>query len=726
MSKDTQWKYSETEINQEDYLKNESLMTVSNGYLSLRGSYEEGNMSYGHQGTYLNGLYEFHDLHYGEKFTAYPDKSQVMVNLPDPKTVKFKVNGESLSLETSKISSYHRELDLRSGILKREFVWETYTGAKAKICSTRFASSVEKHLICIKYEIQFYQGEGDYSIESTIDTNRHNISKEDDPRIGVEFNHNPIVILSRGLEDELMFLNGETYDSKQKFNVYLLNEYNVDGIKVDTETGILQDQFGDDTSIILYKYIWLDKNETRDSKRAFIALKNKGYRHALDKHSQWWKQQWEHMDVVIKGDKLMQKAIRLNLYHLTQNVGKDGLTNISAKGMTGEGYEGHYFWDTEIYMLPFFVYTNPDIAKSLLMYRYNTLEQARSRARQMGHKQGVLYPWRTINGEECSSFFPAGTAQYHINADIAYGIKLYYEATNDWKFIQDYGMEILLELANLWLDMGQFDHQGRFCIHEVTGPDEYSCLVNNNTYTNIMVKNEIEFLLSLIEKCQEESSGLSLKSMELIQTFEVERAKRVIEHMYLAYDDTLKIYAQDDGFLSKPVWDFAETPKEKYPLLMHYHPLTLYRHQVCKQADVVLAELLQPTMFTPEQKKRDFDYYEKITTHDSSLSNCIYGIMAAELGDLEKSYEYYMKTAKTDIEDVHQNAKDGIHAANMAGSWLGIVYGFAGLRIKDGELTFNSKIPKNWEEYSFHLRFKNQVYEIKVNQNDVKIIEKNC
>ncbi len=724
MSNDNQWKYIETEIDRQEYLKNESLMTISNGYLSLRGSYEEANLSFGHHGTYLNGFYEFYDLNYGEKFTAYPQQSQVMLNLADPKVVQVYVDDEELSLESSLISNYKRELDLQTGCLNRAFRWETRKGTVATICSTRFASSIHKHLICMKYTIQFHEGEGNYEVKSMIATQRHNISKEDDPRIGVEFKEEPMTIIRHEENANMLLVSGTTKYSKLQYNCHVFNTFCVNDEKVKEEANTWAGTFNQDTMLTLYKYIWMDKNEQEDGKAQVIELAKAGYAARLKEHQAWWRQQWESMDIVIKGDESMQKAIRLNLYHLTQNVGKDGYTNISAKAMTGEGYEGHYFWDTEIYMLPFYIYTNPDIAKALLMFRYNTLEKARIRSKQMGHQQGVLFPWRTINGEECSSFFPAGTAQYHINADIAYGIKLYYEATQDWEFMQDFGLELLLEIANLWLDIGHVDYQGRFCIHEVTGPDEYSCLVNNNTYTNIMVQDAFMFLLKLLSEDKSKEKRHNLKVSTLLEGFDYAKAKKAVKDMYVPYDQTLQIYAQDDGFLSKPVWDFKNTPKENYPLLMHYHPLTLYRHQVCKQADVVLAELLQPTRFSLEQKRRDFEYYEKITTHDSSLSNCIYGIMAAELDELDKSYEYYMKTAKTDIEDIHHNAKDGIHAANMAGAWLGIVYGFAGFRMEDNMPKFRPQIPKNWEEYSFCMKIKNQIYEVHVTQEDTKIIKK--
>jgi len=736
------WKYFESDINQALYLKNESLMTLSNGYLGIRGSFEENTPFMGHNGTYINGFYEYHDLNYGEKFTGFPDQSQVMVNLPDPIGIKFTLNGHSFDIATGVIVNHNRVLNYHEGTLKRHIEWESPNGDRLDINSVRFVSSKNKHLAVIQYTVKSINCEGTFTFESGFKLDRHNISKEDDPRIGVHFTNPPLKITDIDAKDDYIKLRGRTNESDLEFRCAVSHTLdcasNLEKQVKEKENQVNHIMTGfihTNELIVLTKYIWFDRCESNSSTDSLEQALSKGYDNIISEHKAYWKQQWEHMDIKILGDPKMQNAIRLNLFHLVQNVGKDGATNISAKGMTGEGYEGHYFWDTEIYMMPFYIYTNPDIAKHLLLYRYNTLANARARAEEMGHKNGVLYPWRTINGDECSSYFPAGTAQYHINSDIAYAIKQYHIATRDHKFMVKYGIEMLLELANLWLDLGVFDKNGRFCIHEVTGPDEYSCMVNNNAFTNLMVKDQLIYLVALlennikvvrdiqlIEKHGDHEIIISAHNrivMDLLNNFDINKAKKAIANMVLPYDDDLLIYGQDDGFLSKAIWNFEDTPKENYPLLMHYHPLVLYRYQVCKQADVVLAQMLLPDIFSIEQKERDFNYYEKITTHDSSLSNCIYGVMAAELGNLEKSYNYYMKTATTDMDDVHHNAKDGVHAANMAGSWLGIVYGFAGFRVY-GELPcFNPQIPMAWDAYEFMICI--QGNKIKVTVDHFKI-----
>jgi len=420
---------------------------------------------------------------------------------------------------------------------------------------------------------------------------------------------------------------------------------------------------------------------------------------------------WEVSDIQITGDEEMQQGLRFNLFHLLQSVGKDRWSNISAKGLSGEGYEGHYFWDTEIYIFPFFLFTNPDLAKNLLNYRFTILDFARKRAKQMGHTIGALYPWRTIAGDECSPFFPAGTAQYHINVDIAYSIIQYYSVTEDVAFMTEKGMEMLVEIARLMYHIGHFRNDGKFCIDAVTGPDEYTCIVNNNYYTNVLTKN----LFVQIGKIWSELGGLQnedLKNLTEKLHFESEELvnfEKAGIAMFLPYDAEKNLHPQDDSFFNKKMWDFENTPKENYPLLLNYHPLTLYRHQVCKQADTILGHFLLENESNMETIKNDYHYYEKITTHDSSLSTCIFSIMANRIGEYDKAYDYFINTARLDIDNLHHNTKDGIHTACMGGSWMSMVFGFAGMRLVDGELNFHPHLPKKWKSLDFKINFKNRI-----------------
>ena len=718
------WILSENKLSIDDYQKNESLMTLSNGYLSLRGSFEEENIDFGHDGTYLNGFYEFYNIHYSEKFAGHPDKSQVMINLPDPKSVILTINDETFNLYEGNVISFYRELNLKEGVLRRKILWESPLKDQVEIESTRFVSAVNQHLACLSYGVTAKNFSGSFSLGSMIALDRKNLTQKDDPRVGIHLQGRTYEVTKIDATNDFLQIKGNTKKSNLKFTCSIVHSFSG---KYPYHTKIEQtDQraalyyhgnIDQGETILLTKYIWYDRNETDDAIARIQAIKEIGFSKLLKRHTARWEESWKTMDITIDGEKSLQQAIRFNLFHLTQTVGKDEFTSIGSKGLTGEGYEGHYFWDTEIYMLPFFLFTRPEVAKQLLMYRYHTLNQARRRAKDLGHKKGALFPWRTINGDECSSYFPAGTAQYHINADIAYAIYLYYRITCDRTFMEKFGLEMLIELSNLWMEVGVFDDEkeGAFCIHEITGPDEYSCLVNNNMYTNAMVKHQMAFTIECIESDQNVNPEIE----SLVNTFDLKAAKRIVKRIYLPYNERLKIYAQDDSFLSKPVWNIRSTPKEHFPLFMHYHPLTLYRYQVCKQADVVLTQLLLPENFTIEQKKRSFEYYEKITTHDSSLSYCIYGIMACELGNVEQSYNYYLKIVRMDLDDIHHNVKDGVHIANMAGSWMGIVYGFAGMRMVEGTVKFSPTLPKRWSGYQFYICVAGNKIRVSVNQSNV-------
>jgi len=426
---------------------------------------------------------------------------------------------------------------------------------------------------------------------------------------------------------------------------------------------------------------------------------------------------WSNCTVEIDGDEPLNNAIRFSLYQLIQSVGKDRYSNIAPKGLSGDGYEGHYFWDSEMYIQPFFTITNPDISKKLIEYRYATLDMARENARILGHKSGALYPWRTIMGRECSGFFPAGSAQYHINGDIAYSIVAYYLATKDIMFIQEMGAEIVLETARLWLEVGNF-HQGKFHINGVTGPDEYTCIVNNNYYTNVLAQYHLNWAVKIYHLLETTGGLNKLEQKIQLKPQEIEAFKKAADHMYLPYDEKLKINPQDDSFLQKQPWDLKDIPKDKFPLLLHYHPLYLYRHQVCKQADTVLAHFILEDAQSKETMLNSFQYYEKITTHDSSLSRGIFGIMAARLGLEEKAFAYFKDTARFDLDDKHKNTHDGLHIANMGNNYMAVVYGFGGFRLKESGIFLAPILPRAWTAYRFKIRIEDSRIMVHVKENE--------
>jgi alpha,alpha-trehalose phosphorylase len=431
---------------------------------------------------------------------------------------------------------------------------------------------------------------------------------------------------------------------------------------------------------------------------------------------------WRRSDVLTEGAPLLQQAIRFSLFQLAQATARVEGFGVPAKGLTGRGYEGHYFWDTEIYVMPFLTYTAPQLAKNLLRHRYAMLDHARRRARQVGQR-GALFPWRTISGDEASAYFAAGTAQYHIDADIAYALMQYVRATGDADFLARYGTEILVETARLWADLGYFSPRlgGSFVINGVTGPDEYAALVDNNTYTNLMARENLRLAAGAVEWLAEADPEAHARLVARTCLGEAEPAnwRRAADMMYVPYDKDLGLVLQDDGFLDLEPWDFENTPPEDYPLLLHYHPLVIYRHQVIKQADVLLAAFLLGDAFSDEDKRRVLDYYDPLTTGDSSLSECIQSIMAVEVGDdLRAAEEYFVDAAAIDLADVAGNVRDGIHIASAGGTWLALVYGFGGMRDRNGELSFCPRLPERMSRLSFSVRVRRSTLKVDVTATD--------
>lgn len=730
-----EWEIIEDNFSLERNFHSETIFSVGNGFIGIRGTFEEGlgnNSNLGAEGTFLNGVYEEGTIKYGEIAYGFPEKSQTMINAANGKKIILHLEDEIFSMHTGQLVDYRRSINMKEGILKRSLIWQSPKGKQIKLETERMVCLQRKNLAAVKYKVTPLNFDGAIKLISEIDGNMKYSSVEKDPRIGSGLEEGSFYTVDAMVKDDTAVLMQRT--KKTKITVACAAR----GImktqcRCSTETYVVEDSVGLEYHIegqkgkdIEYvKYVVYDASlGSRESilEHIFEVLENaalRGYDVLKEEQYEFLSDYWEKADVEIKGDIPLQQAIRFNLFHLLQSVGRDGKTNICAKGLTGEGYEGHYFWDTEMYVIPAFLYSMPSISRKLLEYRYGTLDKARDRAREMSHSKGALFPWRTINGEECSGYFPAGTAQYHINADIAHAIKTYVEVTQDYEFLQLYGAEILFETARLWADLGFFNNEkdGKFCINCVTGPDEYTAIVNNNFYTNLMAKENLEYAYNTAVWLKENHKPdyERLISDIRLEPEEIALWNEASDNMYLPYSEKHGIHPQDDSFLEKKVWDFEKVPKENYPLLLHYHPLVIYRHQVCKQADVVLALFLLGNKFSLEQKRKDYDYYEKVTTHDSSLSACIFSIVANDIGYHEKAYDYFIKTARMDLDDYQGNTHHGVHTANMAGSWMCIVNGFAGMRVYEDVLSFQPYIHPNWEEYSFKITYQGSIIKLTIN-----------
>ncbi|RUT73276.1 glycoside hydrolase family 65 protein [Ancylomarina longa] len=731
------WKIVDKDFKKDLKLK-ETLFALANGYLGVRGNFEEGVPSNitSTKGTYINAFFESEEIQYGEKLFGFPDRSQSIVNLIDAQAILIQIDDENYSLFEGEVLDYNRELDLRKGVISRTIHWKSPKGSEIKISWKRMVALTIKELFIIDLSIESINFSGKVVLRSFVDGDVSNMVSEDDPRVGTSSAKSLKVtdIFQKGISS---FVCAQTVNTK--FTVvcgisHLFPESFTE--KVDCYKESITHTYTGDikpggkisfTKFAVYTDSRRHESPAKSNEEILTTSANKIFEFYAKAQEEYLKDFWEKSDVLIQGDSALQQGIRFNMYHLLQSIGKDKVSNISAKGLTGEGYEGHYFWDTEIYIFPFFLFTNPDLAKNLLEYRYSILESARKRAKEMGHTKGVLYPWRTIAGDECSPFFPAGTAQYHINADIAYSITQYFEATEDEDFLLEKGMEMLIEIARLMFEIGHFRRDGKFCIDAVTGPDEYTCIVNNNYYTNALTKNlflKAARFHELLGKSNPEQQKIYTEKLSL-QNSELQDFIKAGDNILLPFDKEMQIHPQDDSFLNKKVWDFENTPKENYPLLLNYHPLTLYRHQVCKQADTLLAHFLLDQEEELDLVINDFNYYEKITTHDSSLSTCIYSIMSNRVGQYAKAYDYFMNTARLDIDNLHHNSGDGIHTACMGGSWMSIVFGFAGMRLTNGVLSFKPHLPEKWESLVFSIQFKGRKIQCHLSKDETnfKLIE---
>ena len=718
------WRLTKDTYDPSKQMVEESLFTIGNGYVGLRGCFEEGYPEGDSiRGTYINGLYDRVPMIHAEMAYGFPTIQDKQPRIADTQTCQVYLDGERAQLKFGKYHNYYRWLDYQQGESERGYSYKTNSGKVAKLRFNRMASL--KHLNYVIYRIEV-EYEGIIELKTVLDGDVENYTAPGDPRVGQghtklmvpvsmeplgEYVHCVLRTKTTGIDQATVIRHFVESDHEYHITSMVNNK------KIET---LIQGM----NKLVLEKTVVFSdgirfENPLELAEDLSMGLKDWRYKDFKKDQIRILDQYWTESDIIIEGNPRDQMAMRFKLFHLLQSVGKDSHSNISAKGLSGEGYEGHYFWDTEIYVLPVLLFNQHDRAKEILLYRYRLLPEAKDRALILGHRKGAAYPWRTISGIECSGYFPAGTAQYHINADISYAFILYYLYTGDWKFMVERGAEVILETARTWLEIGHH-YQGTFQIHDVTGPDEYTAIVNNNYYTNAMAKYHLYWAskiyndLSTLSDASQRATAYDMLERIGFKSDEAEAMAYASEKMLLPFDFELNLHAQDDSFLSKPVWPFSEEAYAKRPLLLHYHPLTIYRHQVLKQADTVLAHFMLEDYAEDEHIKNAYDYYEKLTTHDSSLSSCAYGILASKLGLDDKAYGYFVKTINLDLEDTHRNTKDGLHMANIAGTALSVVTGFAGMRIKEDGLSFNPACPDSWTAYQFKIKYQKRWLEIRV------------
>jgi alpha,alpha-trehalose phosphorylase len=637
---------------------------------------------------------------------------------------------------------------MKCGTLDRDLLWETPAGKQVSITSRRLVSFANRHVAAISYCVTLLNAQAFVVISSEMAANETSAGDSgDDPRLArgipgrvlhprASYSKDRRIVLCHATQKSRFTLTCATDNALESscphsYKVAHTTDFGQVAFTIDAQPGC---------SIHLTKYMVYHTSQTASAEdlcgRAewtIDRIVSQGFPQLLASQEQYMEDFWRRSDVRVKDireDRTkrstveIQQAIRFNLFHILQASARAEDTGVPAKGLTGQAYEGHYFWDTEIYLLPFLTYTSPRIARNLLAFRYKMLPQARARAQELGHR-GAMFPWRTISGEEASAYYAAGTAQYHINADIMYALRKYVQATGDESFLRDYGAEMLVETARLWVDLGFYSDAkgGKFCINGVTGPDEYNAVVNNNAYTNLMARENLRYATQVVEFLRKTEPGAydALVHKTALEPSEVNAWIRAAENMYVPYDEKLEIIPQDDNFLDREPWDFRNTPRDRYPLLLFYHPLNIYRKQVIKQADVVLAMFLLGDVFPAQMKKRNFDFYDPLTTGDSSLSSCVEAIIAAQTGDMDKAIRYGMAALLMDLADVGGNVKDGCHIASMGGTWMMLTYGFGGMRDNNGTLSFwPRRAPEDNAILRFPLTYHGQMLEIEIGLDRVE------
>jgi alpha,alpha-trehalose phosphorylase len=713
------WAVTEEQLHLDMLAQTESVFALSNGHIGFRGNLDEGE-PFGLPGTYLNAFYETRPLPYAEAGYGYPEDGQTLINVTNGKLIRLLVDDEPFDIRYGELVRHQRRLDFRAGVLSREVEWRSPTGRAVLIRSTRLVSFGQRSAAAVRYEVEPLDGTMRVVLQSELVTNESQPPQSSDPRAAAAL-ADALVSEDHVTRDLRVVLMHATRRSGLRMAAAM--DHKIEGPDGTVTTCESEGDLGrvtvtadleSGTTLRLDKllaYGWSSQrsfSSLRDQVDAAIAAARKsGFDGLAADQRAYLDDFWGRADVEVGGDAELQQALRFALFHTLQAGARAEQRAIAAKGLTGPGYDGHCFWDTEAFVLPVLTYTAPDAAADALRWRRSTLDFAEERARTLG-LAGAAFPWRTIRGQECSSYWPAGTAAFHINADIAAAVVRYVAITGDEDFERDVGVELLVKTARLWMSLGHHDAEGAFHIDGVTGPDEYSALADDNVYTNLMTQRNLQAAADACPRHVDRARELGVSAEELAAW------RAAAEAMTVPWDDLLKVHPQSEDFTRQPRWDFSSTGEDDYPLLLHYPYFELYRRQVIKQADLVLALHMCGDAFTDEEKLRDFDYYEEITVRDSSLSACTQAVVAADVGHLDLAYDYFGEAALMDLDDLERNTRDGLHIASLAGSWIAAVMGFGGLRDHGGELYFAPRLPSHVTHLTFHIGWRGSTVRVSV------------
>ncbi|BBZ18319.1 glycoside hydrolase family 65 protein [Mycolicibacterium gadium] len=716
------WHIRETALDLSLLDESESLFALSNGHIGMRGNLEEGE-PHGLPGTYLNSYYEVRPLPYAEAGFGYPEAGQTVVNVTNGKIVRLLVDDEPFDVRYGELLEHERVLDLRAGTLTRTAHWRSPAGKQVKIVSTRLVSLAQRSVAAIEYTVEAVDEFTRVTVQSELVANEQVPSSVDDPRVaavldkpleavGHEHSERGAILLHRTRASQLLMAAAMSHDVEVPGRVEVTTGAGEDWA---TTTVICGLRPGQRLRIVKYlAYGWSSlrsRPALRDQAAAAVSgARYTGWEGLLKSQREYLDDFWDCADVEVEGDPDSQQAVRFGLFHVLQASARAERRAIPGKGLTGTGYDGHAFWDTEGFVLPLLTYTAPYAAADALRWRASTLDLARERAAQLD-LTGAAFPWRTIRGEECSAYWPAGTAGWHVNADIAMAFERYRIVTGDDSLEAECGLEVLVETARLWLSLGHHDRHGVWHIDGVTGPDEYTAVVRDNVFTNLMAAHNLRTAAEACLRHPDRAEELGVTDAEMADW------RTAADDAFIPFDDELGVHPQCAGFTTLREWDF--TSNTEYPLLLHEPYVRLYPAQVIKQADLVLAMQLQSHAFTPEQKARNVDYYERRTTRDSSLSACTQAVMCADVGHLELAHDYAYEAALIDLRDLHHNTRDGLHMASLAGAWTALVAGFGGLRDDDGVLSLDPQLPSGISRLRFRLRWRDFRIKVDANHKDV-------
>jgi alpha,alpha-trehalose phosphorylase len=717
------WSVREQGLNLDTLAQSESVFALSNGHIGLRGNFEEGE-PHGLPGTYLNSVYELRPLPYAEAGYGYPESGQTIINVTNGKLIRLLVNDEPFDVRYGEVRSHERVLDLRAGTLTRNAEWTSPAGDTVRVSSVRLVSLVQRAVAAICYEVEAVDQPVRIVVQSELVANESLPDAAHDPRAASAV-ESPLIAEECVATEQSVVMVHSTRESGLRVGAAMSHEIESPDGKIDSEarddvgrvTVATRLEPGQRLRIVKYLTYGWSSQRSRPAMHdqviaALAAAKLSGWDGLLREQREYLDDFWAGADVEVDGDPEVQQAVRFGLFHVLQAGARGERRPISAKGLTGPGYDGHTFWDTESFVLPVLTYTQPRAVADALRWRHSTLDHAKRRAEQLG-LAGAAFPWRTIQGDECSGYWPAGTAAFHIGADIAHAVIQYLAATEDEGFAREVGLELLVETARLWRSLGHHDAQGRFRIDGVTGPDEYSALADDNIYTNLMAQQNLQAAADLAERHPEQAEKLGVTDEETASW------RDAAADMYIPYDKRLHVHQQSEGFTDHAPWDFESTGPDQYPLLLNFPYFDIYRKQVVKQADLVLAMHLRGDAFTPEQKARNFAYYEGMTVRDSSLSACTQAVMAAETGHLDLAHDYLGEAALMDLGDLEHNTRDGLHIASLAGAWTALVAGLGGMRVRDDVLGFTPRLPGGITRLTFRMRYRGRRLKINITAHQV-------